>query len=257
MKIRFDSSQKLYYVPDETELTASSFIDFFQQASLLARDEDAVLSSVKVGDLRLEYYDNCLSNYCKQTIDLGVQHKDTCWVRNCENVVSLGPKPFCEGNIQLLYPKSWQNGVIYRVVRSSFLRRVRFDADGWAFLRFLPPLDFSIKGLFGRARYWFVTAVGLRARDRVLDVVESIQKNGWCNSLAIKPHPSVLIYHRSTGKISVHTGRHRIAAVRYLYDVGEVRAGLSLSAVLISVPWGPFRTGRPFPGVVRCENCKG
>ena len=222
---------------------------------MLPRQKNVRLASVKVSDLSLEYYDNCLVHYCRQSRDLGIRHKDTCWVRNCEDIVSLGPSPLSIKNVDLLYPMSKPYGVLARFIRWMAMKQVCFDEEGWAFIRFLPPLDFSVKAILIRARYFFLTIFNFRRRDRILDIVDSIIKHGWRNSRAIIPHPSVLIYHRLTNKFSVHTGRHRISAVRYLYDVGLVPSHLLLDAVVISVPWGPLRTGRPYPGTVRCENC--
>ena len=253
--INLDPLKKIYVVSDNIKLTEKSFIRFFEEASLLSKHNNAVLSSVEVGQLYLEYYDNCLANYCRQRKDLGIQHKDTCWIKNCEDIISLGPQSFCKENVNLLYPKSRPNGLLSKFIRWCTFSMVRYDEDGWVFLRFLPPLDFTLKGLVVRIKYWIVTFTGLRGRDRVLDIVDSIIKHGWCNSRATWPHPSVLIYHRLTKKFSVHTGRHRIAAARYLYEEGRLSGNQIINAVVISVPWGAMRTGRPYPGVARCEEC--
>ncbi|MDB4659645.1 hypothetical protein OAE57_01075 [Synechococcus sp. AH-551-C10] len=255
MLVNFDSSIKSYVVSDDVELTHKTFIQFFEEASLLPRRENIFLSSVTISELSLEYYDRCLAHYCKQTSHLGIRHKDTCWVKNCENIVSLGPSPFFAENVDLLYPKSNRKGLTAWFIRYYLLQKVIFDQEGWGFLRYLPPLDFSVKGLLIRAKHSFFTRFGIRNRDRVLDIVNSIIKEGWSNSLAISPHPSVLIYHRPTKKFSVHTGRHRIAALYYLYNSGRVPGNLLINAVILSVPWGPLRTGRPYPGIVRCDNC--
>ena len=255
MLANFDSSSNFYVVADDIELTQKSYIQFFEEASLLPRQKNVRLASVKVSDLFLEYYDNCLVHYCRQTRDLGIRHKDTCWVRNCEDIVSLGLAPLSISNVDLLYPRSRPYDLLPRLIRWIAMKQVFVDEEGWAFIRYLPPLDFSVKALLIRARYFLLTISNLRRRDRILDIVDSIIKNGWDNSRAIIPHPSVLIFHRLTNKFSVHTGRHRIAAVRYLYDVDCVPSSLLLDAVVISVPWGPLRTGRPYPGTVRCENC--
>ena len=256
MLVNFDSSRKSYVVSDDVLLTNKTFIQFFREASLLPRRENVILSSVTLSELSLEYYDNCLAHYCKQRNDLAVPHKDTCWVQNCEDIVSLGPSHLSASNIDLLYPKYKCNGLASRLIRWCMLKKVTFDREGWAFLRFLPPLDFSVKGLLIRARYWLITRFGIRTRDRVLDIVDSITNKGWSNSLAISPHPSVLIYHRPTEKFSVHTGRHRIAAAHYLYNSGKIPGSLLINVVVISVPWGPMRTARAYPGTIKCSNCR-
>ena len=89
MLANFDSSSSFYVVADDIELTQKSYIQFFEEASLLPLQKNVRLASVKVSDLSLEYYDNCPVHYCRQ---LGISAFDTkiLVIRNCEDIVSLG-----------------------------------------------------------------------------------------------------------------------------------------------------------------------
>ena len=99
------------------------------------------------------------------------------------------------------------------------------------------------------------TLFGLR-RERVLNLVRSIEENGWDEDLARKPLGGVLGYSRSTGRYHAFTGKHRIAALRYLYSKGRIDGATPVRFPVITYPWGAWRQHRPYPGTPLCDVCR-
>lgn len=212
-------------------------------------------TELDLSSVQLNYYDNCLFNYIGQR-QAGVKHSKTCWVRYCERNISLGMLEPNLDNIKRLYPKASASPLL-KVFANYYLKFAsKRDAEGWYSLKHLPPLDFTIIGLFRRFVYSIKTVFGIRSRDRVIDVVESMKLYGIDVEKFTTPHPSILLYHLEDNSYTILTGRHRIAAAKYL-QVNEARNSIQkVPVVIIEVPFGRIRTSRPYPGDVICKDCR-
>jgi hypothetical protein len=98
-------------------------------------------------------------------------------------------------------------------------------------------------------------AIGYKSSDRVLGLIHTIETNGWDPDLARKPS-GVLGLSRSTGRYQVITGKHRIAALKYLHSQGRISGSMLVDYPVITYPWGAWRHGRPHPDVPVCHWCE-
>jgi hypothetical protein len=190
--------------------------------------------SVRLDQLVTGYYDRCLEHYCYERLNLKIPHEQTCWVRFAEKTYCLGRvDPSTEFDdeakarfLESLGREERDNYVamsIYRAYRKNpeIRHALKKDDEGWLILHAdvpIGPLDrrerikVSVKDFLKRMlRY--------PRDDRILKVVQSIETRGWDNDLAweLPEGGAVLGYSRTTGRYFALTGRHRIAAARYLY----------------------------------------
>jgi len=228
------------------------------------------LSSVRLADLVTGYYDRCLEHHAFQRLNESVPHAQTCWIRYAQNTFCLGRiDPDAEldqaAAIRFLTEMGRRadnpaNASIAREFRRDpgLWKALRKDRDGWLMFH----ADIPIRSVLLRKRlkaYWktFVNRVTRTPEeDRVLGLVRSIEAHGWSNDLARQPSGSVLGYSRKTGRYMALTGRHRIAAARYLYSQGRLAGQTRLEVPVITYPWASWLQGRPHPDTPRCDWCR-
>ena len=151
---------------------------------------------------------------------------------------------------------------IYREYRKNrrLLDALKTDDQGWVLLRAdvpIRPLD-ARQRLVVSAKDLIKKVLHYREDDRVLQVVQSIEARGWDNDLAwTEPEGgAVLGYSKTTGRHFALTGRHRIAAARYLYSRGRLSGSTLMEFPVITYVWGPWRQARPHPDSPVCAWCK-
>ena len=57
-------------------------------------------------------------------------------------------------------------------------------------------------------------------------------------------------------KYNLITGRHRIAAAKYLNSLGELSDDLRVNFPIVSYPWENWIFNFPFPGFDICNQCR-
>jgi hypothetical protein len=226
-------------------------------------------SGVRLDALEMGYYDRCLEHYLVQRLRDGRAHDDTCWIRYAENT-------FCVGRVDVNTP--WDDEArtafleelgrrtgshiwasIHHAWRRdrSLAKALARDAEGWVLLL----ADIPIRSLSRRQRMRsFGRTLTRRLRrlpevDRVAGIAASIERHGWSNELARQPSASVLGYSRATGRYMAMTGRHRIAAAKYLYRQGRLDGATYLEVPIIRYAWASWLHGRPHPDTPRCAAC--
>ena len=229
--------------------------------------------SVRLDELNMGYYDRCLEYYCHERLDLNRSHEETCWARYAEKTYCLG-RGDRAGEfdaeqkarfMEWLAREERDNYVamsVWRACRTNrrLLDALKRDDEGWVLLH----ADIPIRPLDGRQRLvasmkeWVKRMLRYPRNDRVLLVVRSIEAHGWDNAAAWKEPEggAVLGYSRTWHRYFALTGRHRIAAARYLYSQGKLAGSTILEFPVISYPWGPWRQGRPHPDSPVCEWCR-
>ena len=254
MIIKFSKKSNSYWVNDETSYSDQNLEVLFRFVRRTKHDLTANLSNVLINSIKLAHYDNCLSSYCDQRLDMGMRHQDTCWVKDCEDVVFIPSNDPRHSRLDKLYNLNNPNR-LEAWIKKGILKNVVTDEYGNSFIRYLPPLRFTLRNLISRVWYQFKTKFNFRKSDRILEIVDSIRINGWLDSLSLRPHPSVLIYYRNYNVYGILTGRHRIGAACYALRKKMIPNDQFISAVVISVPWGLVRTNVPHPSVKGCEQC--
>jgi hypothetical protein len=254
LKIRFSEKSNTYWINDETSYSDESLEVLLGFVRRTKNDLTANLSHLPINSIKLAHYDSCLSFYCDQRLDMGMRHRDTCWVKDCEDVVYIPSNDPRYSRLDKLYNLN-TSGRLEAWIKKGIFKNVVKDVYGNSFVRYLPPLRFTLRDLISRMWYQFKTKFGLRKTDRILKIVDSIRINGWLSSLSLLPHPSVLIYYRKYNVYGILTGRHRIGAACYAVRKKIIPNDQFISAVVISVPWGLVRTNVPYPSVTGCDQC--
>jgi hypothetical protein len=229
--------------------------------------------AVRLDELTMGYYDRCLEYYCHERLDMNKRHEETCWARYAAKTYCLGRiDPGVEFGteqkarfMERLAREESDNYVamsIYRAYRRnrSLLKTLKKDDQGWVLLHAdinVAPLKARDR-LIASAKSFAKRALGYPQDDRVLKVVRSIEAHGWDNDLAwTEPEGgAVLGYSRTTGLYFALTGRHRIAASRYLYSQGRLAGSTLMEFPVITYAWGPWKQARPHPDSPVCEWCR-
>jgi hypothetical protein len=229
--------------------------------------------SVRLDQLITGYYDRCLEYYCYERLNLQIPHEQTCWVRFAEKTFCLGrvdPGTHFDDETKVQFMESLgrerrDNYIamsIYRAYHKNpeLRHALKKDEEGW--LMFLA--DVSIGPLHHKERIKTYIKNLLKKilrspnDDRVLKIVQSIEAYGWDNDLAwvLPEGGAVLGYSRTTKRYFALTGRHRIAAVKYLHSQGKISGSTRIEFPVITYPWGSWMQGRPHPDSPVCEWCK-
>ena len=134
---------------------------------------------------------------------------------------------------------------------------IKANSDGWVmFYGDIPIRSGYLKNrIRDAARRLTRRIFGTVEQDRAINIVESIRRHGWDPDLAYQPSGSLIGYSHSTKRFLMLTGRHRIAALRYLYSKGEVSGSLILDYPVISYPWEGWLQNQKHPDLTACADC--
>jgi hypothetical protein len=229
------------------------------------------LQAVRVDSLATGYFDRCLERYCYERLRLGIPHEQTCWGRHARKVYCVGkidPGTDFDDRAKARFMESLGRErrqdipamSIYKAYcRDPLVRRaLRMDAEGWLMFHLgdIPLRPLGRLRRFGALTKAFVKKVlKYREDDRVLRVVRSIEAHGWHDGPAGRDG-GVLGYSRATGRHFVIVGKHRIAALKYLYSQGKIDGSTLVHFPVITYPWGQWLRGRLYPGAFLCERCE-
>jgi len=229
------------------------------------------LHSIRLDELRTGYYDRCLEYYAYERLNLNRAHDETCWSRYAERTHCLGkiePGARLDDDAKARFMERMgrerRNDFIamsiYRAYRRNpeIRRDLAVDDEGWIMF-FRGDIPIRPLARKERARVWVRDLVKRMVRykgnDRVLRLIRDIETHGWDSELARKPS-GVLGLSRRSGRYLVITGRHRIAALKYLHSQGRIAGSTLIEYPVITYPWGAWRHGRPHPSSPVCEWCR-
>lgn len=227
-------------------------------------------SGLTVNRLTVGYRDRCLQRYMTQHFREGRSHSETCWVRFAENTYCVGRADLREafddeararvldGLAQRRDSHIYASiGRVWRRDR-SLVKAVQRDRDGWIlFMAEIPIISLMWRWRLRFARERLIRRLrGIPLEDRVIGIVKSIEARGWSNELARQPSSSVLGYSRVTGRYAAITGRHRLAAARYLFEQGRLDGATFIEVPILSYPWPTWPVARPHPDTPLCEECR-
>lgn len=235
------------------------------------RPQSPPCKSVRLEELELGYYDRCLEHYCYERLNLNVPHDQTCWVRFAEKSYCLGRvdpgidfndnekekflKDLCHQN------DNFVSMSIYRAYKKNAELRhaLKIDSNGWIIF----CADVPIRSLNKTTRIkddikaLIKKLLRYQQDDRVLDIVKNIDNKGWNNELAWEPnHGFMLGYSGSSHRYLALTGRHRIAAARYLFSQGKISGSTLIEVPIITYPWKSWLQAVPHSDSPLCRWCE-
>ena len=197
---------------------------------------DLYLTPLSIKEAKFGAWDESLYLYCDEILNKKLPHTHTFFSRCYENLRVIGKiskNTFSINNLtnyhdiigkeyNLLSEKNIEE---YNIQRNQ---RLLIDTDGYifAYLRSRPTfsslLRINKKHSQDLIRRYISKSV-LARTNKVIKIANSIQQNGWQPENMMNHHTITVARSIDTGKFSVQTGRHRLAAIRYLVDQGAIK----------------------------------
>lgn len=229
-----------------------------------------IYTRLKLSDVKTGYWDKCLEHYIYERVNLELTHEQTCFVRIVQKTFFLGyidptRKLDKETKIQVLSSLADKKTdfiaqSIYKSFRknASLINGLEKDADGALYFY----SDIPIRSLRFKKRNREMIANLLKkilrdsTKNKAIDIYRNIRQNGWDNQLSRQSHPMILGFSTSNKRYFALTGRHRLAALKYLYSQGQISSSTFIDCIVIQYPWGSWLWGRPHPGIQECKFCE-
>lgn len=199
---------------------------------------NSYLSYLNLEKSQFGAWDDSLSLYCEEILNNKLRHTHTHFSRYYENLRVIGK---IKKNIHNINRLSNYNDIIncdynllsYKNINEYNIQenqRILIDSDGYIFAYLRSELNFSnILQLFDKNTQSiilkYISKTILNKPNKVLRILLSIERYGWQPETIKNYHNIIVARSRITGRFSVLTGRHRIAAIRYL-----IRQGIALES---------------------------
>lgn len=197
---------------------------------------DMYLHSLGTQEAEFGAWDEALTQYCNEVINDKLPHTHTFFSRCYENLRVIGKIQKNTMNINRLTNYhdiigkefnllSCKNIEEYIIQRNQ---RLLIDTDGYifAYLKSRPSYSSLLKIHKKHSQNLirkFISRNVFGRSNKVIRIASSIQKNGWQPENMKNHHTIMVARSLNTGKFSVLTGRHRLAAIRYLVNQGCVK----------------------------------
>lgn len=198
------------------------------------------LTSVRIDDLMMGYYDQCLERYLYERNNRLKPNEETCWFKYAQNNKCIGwadsDTTFdARGKSNFLYKlnglnpfsKDDKSAEIDKL--AEFLER---DSDGYIYIR---------------SNYVYTED------SKIMSLCNSIKRRNGFSNLESSLVPIILGYSEKTRRYNVLSGRHRIAVLRYLRSQGILKGSLKIKCHLIKYPFESLVYTRPYNG--SCKKC--
>ena len=229
--ILFDAHKGVFTIINEN-LTPEERVDI--HTTLKEKlSEVKPLTSVKVDDLMMGYYDQCLERYLYERLNRLKPNEETCWFKYAQNNKCVG---WIDANSD--FGVSEKEQLLFKLKRHDpyykddklveFLER---DSDGYVYVR---------------------SANIYKDDCEILHLCRSIKENGFSN-IESSFIPIILGYSKKTGCYNVISGRQRVAVLRYLRTQGLINGSLKIKCHLIEYPFESLMYTRPYDGT--CKGC--
>lgn len=178
--------------------------------------------SLKVDELKFHDYEDNMLKYCFDVLDKKLNHDNTKWIKNYSNLLCLGvisKKIYFEDKKVLKFFNHKKFHHLKKDLVDDFITNKRknfFFKNGWLFYKKIDKK--KIKNTIKKS----INFISLKKNYyRVIQVVDSIKKNGWITSKSWNPHGSVLYFYKN--KYMILTGRHRLVALKYCFLKGYIK----------------------------------
>ena len=199
---------------------------------------------IKLSEMSLAYFSNCLFKYIYQIIDEQRAHGDTCWGSICENTVQIGKITETNDLKSLIDNYCKKNNI------NSALIKINDPnlkiADGW--VKFLDK-DGKIRyNLFQKLKLFIKRVILQKKYDRSIELLKKIRKEGFDkkkfnsnqNNLGV-----VAGYSTISKDYMIFHGKHRIAVLKYLQLKGEINEEFEISIPYLRYDFNHFKQSAP------------
>lgn len=170
--------------------------------------------------IKMGAYDEALLNYCNSVILHNTPHSKTDWVLKVQNLVCIGrldSNEVLDTNAierRSKYIPPWDRNK----PKSAILACCNLTPEKWIFYKSIErePWPFTA---YGNVKFYtkeLLKKIGISRKDRVLDIIGSIEDHGLLPSKFFETDIPVLAKLYEKNVYIAMTGRHRIAAMRYL-----------------------------------------
>ena len=188
------------------------------------------LQTIEYETINMGEYDNSLMEYCEQVLDKNYKHHKTSWVQSYENLVCIGRLDVDEKLQVNAIKRRWQRIPPWDKHKScgSILSICSVTERRWIVYKSIER-EPSPHKIHGNVKFYIkeiLKIFGICRKDRVLNVVKSLIVNGYNDKkFFIKggknksPDIPVLGHLVKNDCYVALTGRHRIAALRYLAKI--------------------------------------
>jgi hypothetical protein len=199
---------------------------YFIQTNLIPKN---IFEFQYIKDIELDYYFNCLLNYIFE-IYKGTKHQHTCWVLNCENSID--------------YTYDSKN-IVFEKLKKKYSNI--YNIEGWIKIHGIHPQDFNrniFRKIFNKFKRLFFK------KDRIINLVEKIRKNGWDKTKASQKlgnneiSNGILGYSKITKKFMIFHGKHRLVAAKFLIQKSELSENLKINFPIIEYEEENFRQAK-------------
>ncbi len=229
--LSFDQHSKSFSITNH-DLTWDQKISL--RRSLMSKlREIRPMTSVKIDEVVTGYYDQCLERYLFERQNRSMPNEDTCWFKRAQNNKCIGWRD----------PKK----VFDLAEKSLFLKRLGEQKPYFRDEKLIYALERDEGGyIFLRSNNTY------KDDDRVILLYRDILKNGYKNIIS-SLSPIILGYSTNTRRYNAISGRHRIAALRYLKTQGILSGSLKIKCHVVKYPFESLLYSRPYSGV--CKKC--
>lgn len=205
-------------------VSSQTEIDYiYKIANKLKHGKDVnnfITSNIDFKNMKMGAYDEAILDYCNSILLYNCSHSKTEWVQKVQDLVCIGRldkneslnKKAIERRMKNIPP--WDRNT----PSSSILRRCELTPKKWIFYRSAErePAPFTI---FGNVKFYtkqLLKSLGICKKDRVLGIIQSIEHQGLLLDKFYETDTPVLARLHEMNIYIAITGRHRIAALRYL-----------------------------------------
>ena len=198
------------------------------RADLIATLRNIIPShAIRLDEIFTGYYDQCLERYLFERVNRDMPNNETCWLRLAQTNKTVG---FVDTDHD---PERALKTLLDNNPRlsSKDLGQLEIGQDGFVVYKDQTTSNDD---------------------DKVMEIYKSIRVFGFWNAIS-KISPIIIARSSRTLRCQIVSGRHRVAALRYLNSIGQVRGGQKIICHMVEMPYDSLVVTRPFYDT--CKSC--
>lgn len=183
--------------------------------------------SIRLNEIVTGYYDQCLERYLFERLNREMRNNETCWMRLAQTNKTVGVVDSNHSRERAL------SGLITNNPRLSSKDLAKFEIgkDGFVVYK-----DQKISN----------------DDDRAIGIYKSIRRFGFWNTIS-RSSPIIIALSLKTLRYQIVSGRHRVAVLRYLNSIGQIRGTQKIKCHIVEMPYDSLVFTRPFYD--QCKSC--